>query len=237
MTKAPPEEQALYVGTLGEYELIPGKTGLLVIDMQYSSTHKDYGWKRMYRQMGLDSIGTYSLDRVDNLVIPNIQALLKACREQGLPIIYTTVSSEKEDYSDLTARSRRHIAEWTEKGFSHPYCHVWDAGAKVIEELAPRPGEPVINKTRFSAFNGSDIDQVLKEMNLELLLFTGVGTNYCVQCTLFDAYDLGYECILVEDATSTLAQDLQDTAIRSMAPYAKISSTQQLLEQISGGNG
>lgn len=225
-------QKSIYVGTIsGDAQDLDG-TALLVIDMQYGAIHADHGWKRMYRQMGLGHLSSYSLKRVSETVTPNISALLDAFRSRGLPVIYTTVSSERNDYSDLTERARRHMDEWTSQGFDHPYSRLGEIGSQVIAELAPLPGEVVINKTRFSAFNGSDIDRVLKEHGVRQLAVTGVGTNYCVQCTLLDAYDHGYDCILVEDGTGTLAQELQDVAVKSMEPYARIANTASLLESL-----
>jgi nicotinamidase-related amidase len=226
------ERTDLYVGTRGAYVLHPEKTGLLVIDMVYASAHGEYGWAKMYRQMGMRHVYDYYLDRLSGLVIPNIRALQSAFRERGMPVVFTTVASEQEDFSDQTPRVRRHIEEWTRQGFAHPYRRVSDSDARILDELAPRPGELVMNKIRMSAFNGSKIDEALRGMGLELLVFTGVGTNYCVQCTLMDAYDHGYECVLIEDATATLTQEVQETGIRSMQPYAKIVTTKEMLHEL-----
>jgi nicotinamidase-related amidase len=226
------DQNVLYVGTLDVYTVQPHKTGLLVIDMVYGSAHGDYGWAKMYRQMGMEDVYDYYLKRLQDTVIPNIKNLQEAFRRRNMQVVFTTVASEREDFSDWTPRVLRQIRDWTERGVDHPYNHIWDDDAQILDELAPASGEQVINKLRFSAFNGSNIDEVLQELGLELLVFTGVGTNYCVQCTLMDAYDHGYECILVEDATGTLTQEVQDIAIRSMEPYAKIMSTNELLQEL-----
>jgi nicotinamidase-related amidase len=222
----------LYVGTSGAVDPTAAQPGLVVVDMVYASAHGDYGWARMYRDMGMQDVYDYYLRRLTTAVIPNIQSLLSAFRSQGLPVIYTTVASERDDFSDLTPRMRNQIRQWTDQGLQHPYRRVWEEDAGVLAELAPQPGDHIVNKTRFSAFNGSNINDLLQRLGLNLLVFTGVGTNYCVQCTLMDAYDLGYECLLVEDATATLTQEVQDIAIRSMEPYAQVAATRDLLAQI-----
>lgn len=210
----------------------PATTALLVIDMVYASVHPDYGWVKMYRQMGLDDACKYYVDRLYQMVVPNIQRLLEQFRDRDMLVVFTTVASEREDFSDWPARVRRRIETWSEQGFDHPYVHEWDETAGVIDELAPRGDEPVLNKVRFSAFNGSTIDAVLRELGVELLVVTGVGTNFCVQCTLLDAYDYGYECVLVEDGTATLNPEMQEIAVRSMEPYAKIVTTRDLVTEL-----
>jgi nicotinamidase-related amidase len=210
-----------------------GTTALLVIDMVYASVHPDYGWVKMYRQMGLEAACDYYVDRLYQTVVPNLQELQKQFRHHAMPVVFTTVASEREDFGDWPARVRRRIERWTEQGFDHPYVHEWDDTAGVIDELAPREGDQVINKTRFSAFNGSNIDAILRELGAELLIVTGVGTNFCVQCTLLDAYDYGYECILVEDATATLDPDMQEIAVRSMELYARTTTTHELLTELA----
>ena len=227
------DDNELYVGTRGVYILRRDNTGLVVVDMVYASAHRDYGWVKLHRQMGHDSACDYYLSRLAETVIPNIKALQEGFRRRNMHVVFNTFSSEREDFSDFVPRVLRQIQEWTRQGFDHPYNHVWDDDARVVEELAPLPEERVVNKVRFSAFNGSNIDYVLRELGLELLVFTGVGTNYCVQCTLLDAYDFGYECILMEDATATLTQEEQEVAIRSMVPfYAKIMRTEELLREL-----
>ncbi len=233
------EGKGNYTGTLGVYvdaqdvhSLRLSRTGLVVVDMIYGSTHPEYGYLKMYRQMGLTDACEYYLRRLASKVVPNIKSLQLGFRESGLPVIFTTNASEEEDYADLVPRTRLQMVAWKEQGFDQPFMRVWEPGARVLEELAPSAGERVINKTRTSAFNGSNIDDHLREMGLELLVFVGVGTNYCVQHTLIDAYDFGYECILIEDATATLTKDVQQVAIESMSVFAKITTTAAVLAEL-----
>jgi nicotinamidase-related amidase len=238
-TKNSRKKEGTFVGTLGVYvddrdvhNPHSGNTGLLVVDMIYGSAHAEYGYLKMYRQMGLDSACSYYLDRLANKVIPNIKVLQEAFRRQGMPVIFTTFSSERDDYGDLLPRAHHQMEAWEKQGYEHPYTRIGEDGARILDDLAPIDRERIVNKTRISAFNGSNIDEVLRHLDLELLVLTGVGTNYCVQCTLQDAYDFGYECIVVEDATATLSEEIQRIAIQSMEAFAKVMRTADILDEL-----
>lgn len=75
----------------------------------------------------------------------------------------------------------------------------WDYA--IVDELAPLPSEPVIPKSRYSAFAGTSLDQYLRARRIRNLLFAGVATNVCVESTLRDAYHHEFFCLLLEDAT------------------------------------
>ena len=75
----------------------------------------------------------------------------------------------------------------------------WDYA--IVDELAPLPSEPVIPKSRYSAFAGTSLDQYLRARRMRNLLFAGVATNVCVESTLRDAYHHEFFCLLLEDAT------------------------------------
>ncbi len=74
-------------------------------------------------------------------------------------------------------------------------------GAEIIDELAPLPGEPVVHKQRYSGFVGTDLDLVLKTLDVKYCMFIGGATNVCVASTLMDAFSHDYWPILIPDAT------------------------------------
>jgi nicotinamidase-related amidase len=230
---------ALYTGTLGiyvgdfdVYHLRPAATALLVVDMVYASAHADYGYTKMYRQLGKDDACAHYIRRLGDTVIPNLKILLAAFREHHIPIIYFTYASQEPDFSDLSRRTRRQIEGWTQQGLQHPYRHITDPDARVLDELAPAPGDLVLNKTRNSAFNGSAVDEILRAKGINLLVIVGVATNYCVQCTLLDAFDHDYECILIEDGTAALSEAIQSAAVATMRPFARIMTTAEIIIQL-----
>jgi len=227
-------QQTPFVGTLTDFAVRDRRVALVVIDMIKASADEGTGWARMYRQMGLDSIPDHYLGRLGNVAVPHIKRLLEAFRSTGWPVIYTTLASEREDYGDLTPRTRRQIRDWLAQGYAHPYPRLWEDGASIIADLAPGPRDIVVNKTRLSAFHGSSFPDRLREIGVEALVFTGMATNYCVMATLLDAYDHGFDCLLVEDATATLTEAMQSGAIDFVAPFARVATTDALLDEIGG---
>ncbi len=89
-------------------------------------------------------------------------------------------------------------------------------GAEIIDELKPQPGEMVIEKRRFSAFVGTELDMMLKTFDIRYLIFTGVTTNICVESTLRDASHLEYLPILISDATGAQASSQYEAAIANV---------------------
>jgi ureidoacrylate peracid hydrolase len=75
----------------------------------------------------------------------------------------------------------------------------WDY--EIVEELVPGPDEPVIRKSRYSAFAGTSLDQYLRARRIHNLIFAGVAANVCVESTLREAYHREFFCLLLEDAT------------------------------------
>ncbi len=75
----------------------------------------------------------------------------------------------------------------------------WDY--RLVDEMQPRADEPVVRKSRYSAFSGTSLDQLLRARRVRNLLFCGVAANVCVETSLRDAYGLEYFVLLVEDAT------------------------------------
>lgn len=78
-----------------------------------------------------------------------------------------------------------------------------DWTAATIDELRAAPGDIAISKYRVSGFWGTELDQILRNVGVKTLFFTGVNTDQCVDLTLRDAYCLDYDCILVADGTAT----------------------------------
>jgi len=86
-------------------------------------------------------------------------------------------------------------------------------GAQIVDELTPVEGEIVLDRTRMSVFNGTGIDNMLRNLGVRTLLVVGAWTNMAVEHTIRDAADHGYEVTIVTDATSSLSAEWQDAAV------------------------
>lgn len=174
------------------FEIDPAKTALVVVDMQYATGSRVAGLgKRLTEKGQLDVLACERFDRIENVVVPNLQRMLAFFRENGLRVIYLTYGSEMEDYSDTPSHMLRL--------FQYTNNRKGQIEHEIIEEVKPLRGEPVLNKTTLSAFTSTGIDSLLRAMGVQFILFTGMSTNMCVGTTARDAADRGYCCLLIED--------------------------------------
>lgn len=220
---------------MNDFPLEPERSVLVVVDMQYGSVHPDCGFQRLYRSVGMAAEVQYFQNRIWSTVVPNIQALLRGFRAAGAGVAYLTVGSEREDYADFCQRRLARIRFWQGQGIDVPYARAGEKDLEVLSQLAPQPGEPVINKTTASAFNSSDFEAMLRKSGFDTLVMSGVGTNYCVEMTFRDASDRGYLCYLTEDACATSTPEMHARAVDTMRFYGRVGSTQTTLTELTAG--
>jgi nicotinamidase-related amidase len=135
------------------FTLEPSKTALVIIDMQYASASRMAGLGTLLERQGLQDSGSYRFDRIEQVVVPSIQKLLAFFRKNNLQILYLTVGTEAPDYRDLP----RHM-----RAFQMAVGNTQESRERrILEELTPRPGEYILNKTTAGAFNSTGIEHRL----------------------------------------------------------------------------
>lgn len=176
------------------FDFDPTTTALIVIDMQ-----RDFMEPGGFGEtLGND----VSLLRA---IIPTAAALMAGCRAAGVPVIHTR-ECHLPDLSDCPPAKRLRGKPSTRIGDAGPMGRILiagEAGAEIIPELFPLPGETVIDKPGKGAFYATPLSGHLAEMGVQTLLFAGVTTEVCVQTTMREANDRGFTCLLVEDATES----------------------------------
>lgn len=138
-------------------------------------------------------------------IVPMVRRLLDGFRAHGLPVIHTK-EAHRPDLSDCPPAKRRRGQPALRIGEHGPMGRILIAGEpgnEIVPSLTPLPGECVIEKPGKGAFYRTHLQDMLTAMGVTHLIFAGVTTEVCVQTTMREATDRGYECLLVEDATES----------------------------------
>jgi len=218
------------------FRIDPRRTALVIVDMQNGYVRPLSGLGR-YLQEQFPDLAAYYLTRQATVVIPNIARLLQSFRHHGLTVVYVTFGAHRSDALDWLP-SRRRVEDQVRKETSHATAVlvVGTAEHAIVEELAPLPGEPVINKVTRGAFNSTGIDQMLRNMGVQQLITVGCITNVCVETTARDAVDRGYDCVLVEDATASFNPAFHEASLRAFAAtFGMVRTTGEVLADLKEG--
>lgn len=201
-------------------------TALLCIDMQYLDAARGYGVFADALSSGLPPESQdYYFDRLANLVFPSVNQLQETFRTHRLEVIHTRIQSLTHDGRDRGPGHKRlglHAAPGSKE-------------AEFMPQVAPKGDEIIINKTASGVFNSTNLEYILRNMNITGLYVVGVYSNECVSTAIRDACDLGFHVTLICDAVATVTPELENATITTMKDrYARVMTTDEAIAEIEG---
>lgn len=136
-------------------------------------------------------------------VVPSLKQLIGFCRKVKIPIFYSQAVRE-ESGIDLLTRSHRILPKSREERIKRrPICIRGSWDAEIVEELKPNFDDHVVIKRRDSVFQDTEVEVWLRSLGIDSIIFAGIDTSICVESSLRDAFNHGYDIILISDATAS----------------------------------
>lgn len=186
------------------FEWTPAKCALLIIDMQ-----RDF-----LEPGGFGELLGNDVSQLRRTIEPN-RRLLAAWRKAGLTVIHTR-EGHRPDLTDLPPAKKIRGRGTTCIGDVGPMGRILvrgEVGHDIIPELYPLPSEPVIDKPGKGAFYATDLQSILQHQGLTQLVVTGVTTEVCVNTTVREANDRGYDCLVPEDCVGSYFPQFQEMGL------------------------
>jgi nicotinamidase-related amidase len=187
------------------FECLPGKCALLIIDMQ-----RDF-----LEPGGFGEMLGNDVSQLRRTIEPNV-SLLDFWRKRGLPVIHTR-EGHRPDLADLPPAKKIRGRGAKTIGDAGPMGRILvrgEEGHDIIPELYPEPGEPVIDKPGKGAFWATDLHAILQHRGISQLVVTGVTTEVCVNTTVREANDRGYDCLIPEDCVGSYFPEFQEMGLK-----------------------
>ena len=195
------------------------KPALIIVDMQNDFVHKDG-----YIALMMKTHPSFDLEFYAS-PIPYIKRLAASFRAAGKPVIHVTMVL-RADYSDACfpywrfpeAVERQFLVEGT-----------W--GARIVDELTPAEDDRVVIKKGYSGFYNTELEALLRSLDIDTCVLTGVGLDVCVSSTLRDAVHRMFRAIVVSDATGSFNRETHEATLAGLRhPFADIVTTQEAIE-------
>ncbi len=187
------------------FEFTPETCALIIIDMQ-----RDF-----LEPGGFGEMLGNDVSQLRGTIAPN-KRLLTKWRENGWQVIHTR-EGHRPDLTDLPAAKKVRGRSKTCIGDAGPMGRILvrgEVGHDIIPELYPLPTEPVIDKPGKGAFFATDLHAILQHRGIKQLVVTGVTTEVCVNTTVREANDRGFDCLVPEDCVGSYFPEFQAMGLK-----------------------
>jgi len=210
-----------------EFEFDPATTALMIIDMQRDFVDPGGFGEALGNDVSL----------LRKAIAPTKQ-VLDAARRRGLVVIHTR-EGHRADLSDLPLNKKVRGRLKTGIGDKGPMGRILvrgEYGHDIIDELKPASGEPVVDKPGKGAFHATDLDAMLHNKGIRRLVVCGVTTEVCVNTTVREANDRGYDCLVLEDCVGSYFPEFQAAALKMIKAqggiFGWVSDSTRFLEAL-----
>lgn len=183
-----------------EFDL--SSTALVIIDMQ-----RDFLYPGGFGEKLGNDVST------TNAIIPTVKKVLDKARELDMFVIHTR-EGHRPDLSDVPASKLKRGGDIGTPGPMGRILVRGEYGHDIVDELAPVAGEVIVDKPGKGAFYQTDLESILQNKGVKTLLVAGVTTHVCVQTTIREANDRGYECLMLEDCCAAFDPKDHEDSIR-----------------------
>jgi nicotinamidase-related amidase len=212
-----------------DIDLDPSKTALIVIDMQRDFIEPGGFGESLGNNVALLQA-----------IVPTVGRLIAGFRAAGVPVIHT-MECHKPDLSDCPPSKRERGSPSLRIGDEGPMGRLLitgEPGTAIIDALAPLDSEIVIEKPGKGAFYATDLGDILKKLGTKQLVFAGVTTEVCVQTTMREANDRGFDVVLAVDATESYFPEFKAATVAMVRAQGAIvgwtASTDQVVGALRG---
>ena len=197
----------------GPFPLAEGRVALLVIDMQ-----RDFLLPGGFGESLGNDVGLLQA------VVPPLARVLGAARDAGMLVVHTR-EGHRPDLSDCPPAKLRRGSPSKRIGDPGPYGRILvrgEFGHDIVDELAPLPGEPVVDKPGKGAFYATGLQDLLDGAGITHLLVTGVTTEVCVHTTVREANDRGFDCLVISDCVGSYFPEFQRVGLQMVSAQGGI---------------
>ncbi|MBI2881942.1 MAG: cysteine hydrolase [Candidatus Tectomicrobia bacterium] len=206
-----------------DFEIDPSDTALLVIDMQNGFVHPE------------GTFGKRSLNRNQLAIVPHIRGLVRVCREAGVPVIWSIQEHLK---GDVTRRRHKIPSHIEKRNIFVALRGTWDA--EVYDDLKGevRPEDHLLYKHRASCFFDTNLATKLRMLGVQMLIVSGVNSNYCVESTIREGYFHDFDIVVPEDCIAGSFPDLHEATLKNVRIYfGAVTNLAEITQKLAARKG